>query len=385
MTPPALPLVVFSHLRWDFVYQRPQHVLSRIARTRPVVVIEEPVHTPGEPSHWARTTPAPGVEVYRPHTPIPEGGFSDLQLPALQDLLDELATQRGLYGAPVWLYTPMALPLAERLDPAAVVYDCMDELSAFAFAPPQLLEREQALLERASVVFTGGPSLYRAKRERHPYVYSFSSSVDAAHFGRAKARAGTPRALEEPTDQAALPPGPRLGYFGVVDERMDLRLLAGLAAARHDWQVVVVGPVVKVDPAALPQAPNLHYLGGRSYDALPAYLAGWDVALLPFAMNEATRYISPTKTLEYMAAERPIVSTPITDVAEPYGDVVRLAQSPEAFAAACHAALHESPAEREWRTERMRGVLAQTSWDTTAARMGLLLDAVCEGRPPVLD
>lgn len=358
-----LPLVVFSHLRWDFVYQRPQHLLTRFAQDRPVFVIEEPVHVPLAEAGWERRRcPHPNVTVLRPRTPCHEGGFSDAQLPYLEPLIASLIRQEHLERCLLWMYTPMALPLIRPFEPEGVVFDCMDELSAFDFAPPQLVEREAQLLRRADVVFTGGPSLYRAKQGKHPNVHCFPSSVDAAHFGQAK------NGLEEPADQAGLP-RPRLGFFGVIDERVDLAVLAHLAAAHPEWQVVMVGPVVKVDPATLPQAPNLHYLGQRPYEALPAYLAGWDVCLLPFARNRATAFISPTKTLEYMAAERPIASTPITDVAALYGDVVYLGATSEAFVAACEAALASSEAERERRAAEMRAVLEQTSWDETATAM----------------
>jgi UDP-galactopyranose mutase len=306
------------------------------------------------------------VTVFRPRTPLAEPGFHPAQLALVAAMLDEVREAAGPGGIIAWLYTPMALPLARRLDPALVVYDCMDELSLFAGAPPELVAREEELLQLADVVFTGGPSLYRAKRGRHPNVHCFTSSVDAEHFGRA--RAGRPDAPDEPADQRDLP-HPRLGYYGVIDERLDLPLLAALADAHPAWQLVLVGPVVKIDPAALPRRANIHYTGQRRYDELPAYLAGWDVCLLPFALNESTRFISPTKTLEYMAAERPIVSTPITDVAEPYGNIVYLGDTPEAFIRACERALASDAAERERRGSLMRGVLARTSWDATVAAM----------------
>ena len=386
-----LPLVVFSHLRWDFVYQRPQHVLSRLAGSRPVLVVEEPVYDEG-PARWERQSPAPGVTVLRPHTPVEEAGFSDAQLEAVRPLVAALGDEVGPCDA--WFYTPLALPLLPALDGTAldgpggvagrggrvraVVYDCMDELAAFDHAPPALLGREADLLARADLVFTGGPSLYRAKRGRHPSVHCFPSSVDAAHFGQARPDAP---ALAEPDDQREVP-HPRLGFFGVVDERLDRDLVGALAAARPDWHVVMVGPVVKVDPASLPQAGNVHWLGPKTYDELPAYLAGWDVCLLPFARNRSTEFISPTKTLEYMAAERPVVSTPIADVAEPYGDVVYLGDTPEAFVAACDAALRASPRRRAETAADMRAVLATTSWDATVGRMAALLDGL--GRPAPL-
>jgi UDP-galactopyranose mutase len=360
--PPRTQTVVFSHLRWDFVYQRPQHIISRLADTWPIVFLEEPVYDPEAQPYLERTSPCANVEVVRPYTPVKAPGYAEAQLPALLPLLHEIVDATADEQPLAWLYTPMALPFARAIEPSLVVYDCMDELSAFDFAPPELLANEAELLEWADVVFTGGPSLYQAKKDRHPNVWCFPSSVDSAHFARAREQ------LPEPADQAGIP-HPRLGFFGVIDERMDRELLASVAETHPAWQFVMVGPVVKVDPAALPQLPNIHYLGQRQYAELPAYLSGWDVCLLPFARNQATRFISPTKTLEYMAAEKPIVSTPIADVAGPYGEIVYLGDSPEAFMAACDDALHALPAERERRIGRMRDVVEQTSWDATVRAM----------------
>lgn len=382
------PLVVLSHLRWDFVTQRPQHVIARLAAARPVFFVEEPVFDPGVES--GRTAPFaermdvhPGVTVVRVHTGLCEAGFTDPQIAAMRPVVYGLARELG--PVDVWFYTPLAFPLLRTLDSVVVVYDCMDELAAFDHAPAELLDREQQLLDRADLVFTGGPSLYAAKKDRHPSVHLCTSSVDGAHFGTAK------DGLPEPADQADLP-HPRLGFFGVVDERLDRDLVGAVASAHPEWQVVMLGPVVKIDPASLPQAPNLHWLGSKDYQTLPAYLGGWDVCLLPFARNRSTEFISPTKTLEYMAAETPIVSTPITDVAVPYGDIVYLGSTPGEFVAACESALAESPAEAARRVDAMRAVLAETSWDRTAAAMqariaeahdGHTADAVSASEVPV--
>jgi UDP-galactopyranose mutase len=363
-------IVAFSHLRWNFVYQRPQHLLSRLAAKRPVFFIEEPELDPEGPVRWERSNPQPSVTVLRPRTPIRVPGFHADQIAALTPLMRELAAELAENAVLAWLYTPMALPLARELEPTAMVYDCMDELSLFLGAPAELLTHEADLLEAADVMFTGGPSLYQAKQSRHPNVHCFSSSVDAAHFSQA--RPGE-EARSEATDQAPIP-HPRLGFYGVIDERIDLPLIDFLAQARPEWHIVLVGPVVKIDPSALPRRPNIHYFGQRSYDQLPAYLVGWDLCLLPFARNDSTRFISPTKTLEYMAAELPIVSTPITDVAEPYGDIVYLGATPAEFLAACEAALRSGEEERNRRATLMRKVLSGTSWDVTVKAMEKLLD-----------
>lgn len=361
MSDVATPLVVYSHLRWDFVYQRPQHVLSRMARERRVLFVEEPMPT-GESPRIEVSFPAANVLRCVPRGAYRGEPFGAEQLDVLAGALARVVEGSGCARHVAWLYTPMAVPLAERLAPVAVVYDCMDELAGFHGAPAAMRAREEELFDVADVVFTGGPSLYRAKRERHPNVHCFPSSVDGAHFARGRVRS------------SAL--GTRLGFYGVLDERLDRDLVAALAAARPQWQLELVGPVVKIARASLPTAPNLRYPGPRRYEELPDVIAGWDVCLMPFAMNEATRFISPTKVLEYMAAERPIVSTPIADVAEPYGDVVRIAATPEAFVAACDAALGESRLERAERSARMRAIVAERSWDNTVAAMAALIDDV---------
>jgi glycosyltransferase involved in cell wall biosynthesis len=361
---PTLTLIVFSHLRWNFVFQRPQHLLTRLAAHYQVLFIEEPAHAAGAPRLEVESGDA-GVTIIRPLTACPSAGFADDQLALLGPMLADYLCGQKIEEYMVWFYTPMALPLLDRLAPLLVVYDCMDELSAFAGAPPQLRQREAELLGRADLVLTGGPSLYRAKKHFHPHVLCLPSSVDAAHFS-----------VEAKVDDAAMVefahrlqgqiPAPRLGYFGVIDERMDLDLVRRLADADPAWSIVMVGPVVKIDPRSIPRRPNLHWLGQQPYEALPRLIEGWQVGLLPFALNASTRFISPTKTLEYMAAGKPAVSTAIKDVAILYGDVVRIAHSPDDFVAACAAALEEGPSERCARLLAMQASVSRSSWTATA-------------------
>jgi glycosyltransferase involved in cell wall biosynthesis len=252
------------------------------------------------------------------------------------------------------------------------VYDCMDELAAFRNAPKQLLQRESALLNIADLCFTGGPSLYNSKKERHANAHCFSSSVDASHFRKAQ-----DRSYSHP-DQEHIA-HPRLGFYGVIDERFDTELIREMAAAHPEWQIVLVGPVVKIDPAHLPQAANIHYMGQRTYEELPKFLAGWDVCLLPFALNDSTKFISPTKVLEYMAAELPSVSTPITDVKVPYGDVVAIAETPAEYIKACEGMLNMSAEQKAFLAERMRAIVARTSWDNTAGAMHKLIQTTPPG------
>jgi UDP-galactopyranose mutase len=293
----------------------------------------------------------------------------DAREAALKRLLDaHVGSVRGTLIA--WYYTPMMLPFSKHITPDLTVYDAMDELSKFKFAPEHLLSYEQELIDRADIVFTGGSSLFEAKKDRHENVHCFPSSVDRAHF--CKARGG----LFDPADQEDLPK-PRLGFYGVFDERFDTELLDKVAEMRPSWSFVMVGPVVKISEEDLPKRPNIHYLGPKTYAELPAYLSGWDVALMPFAMNESTQFISPTKTPEYLAGGKPVVSTPVRDVVRHYGQLegVKIASTPEEFVAACDAALElaHSP-ESGWLAEADL-MLSASSWDTTQARMaGLVAD-----------
>ncbi|MBV1796939.1 glycosyltransferase [Siccirubricoccus sp. G192] len=359
-----LPLLLcLSHLRWDFVLQRPQHLLTRAARSHDVVFFEEPIFRPGiVPSLERHATPE-GVTVVVPL--LPEGLKPPAIIAAQRRLLDDLLAAEAGRPMVAWFYTPMALEFTAHLRPDLTVYDCMDELSAFRGAPPRMLELERALLGRADLVFTGGRSLYEAKRHRHPHVHCFPSSIDAAHF--AVARGPQP----DPQDQAGIP-RPRIGFFGVVDERMDLDLLAALAAARPDWHFAMIGPVVKIEPESLPRLPNIHWLGPKKYAELPRYLAGWDLGFMPFARNESTRFISPTKTPEFLAAGLPIVSTPITDVVRDWGEagLVEIAADAEGFAQALAALLDRPRAAWLRRVDRR---LAENSWDRTWAAMAALM------------
>lgn len=328
----------------------------------------------GEPG-YTLSMPCTNVCVVKPRTPVKSPGFHGKQTALLAPLLKTAVNEAGLGAYCVWFYTPMAFALLEVLSPRAVIYDCMDELSAFAYAPPQLKRREHALLKRADLVFTGGPGLYESKRPHNPATHCFPSAVDVRHFATGADPANAAPIL-------APLPRPRLGFFGVIDERFDCELLAAIAAMRPDWQFCIVGPVVKIDPAILPRHANIHYYGQRAYSDLPGFIAGWDVCLLLFALNDSTRFISPTKTLEYMAAGRPIVSTPVTDVVSLYGDLVSIAQTPADFVAACERLLNESPDERAERESAMRRRVERLTWDSTAKAMSSLIDQVLTEKRP---
>lgn len=362
-------LVCLSHLRWNFVFQRPNHLMTQASQQRRVFYVEEPIF-----EETAANLPSSGAELV-----VREVGASlHVVTPRLlagsdprvqRALLAQLYRRFGIEDPILWFYTPMALEQARELPAALVVYDCMDELSGFRGAPPRLQELEQELFARADLVFTGGRSLFDAKRGHHPRVHLFPSSVDSSHFGPAR------RPTTEPLDQCGIS-RPRLGFFGVIDERLDLDLLANIARSKPEWAIVVVGPVVKIDIASLPRLPNIHYLGQKSYAELPAYLAGWDVALMPFALNESTRFISPTKTLEYLAGGKPVVSTAVRDVVSPYAEqgLVQVADM-HGFVPAIERALAGVCALDLRAVDQL---IAGTSWENTWTHMLALIEGMLQ-------
>lgn len=370
-----MKLVCFSHLRWNFVFQRPQHLMSAFAREIPVIFWEEPL--PDESCDAPRldvTEANANVTVVTPR--LPQSCSGEAADRALQTLLEDYLanTNEPLIR---WYYTPMMVPFSRGLVAACTVYDCMDELANFRFAPANLGALETELLAMADLVFTGGVALYEAKRALHKSVHAFPSSVDARHFGQAR------EAMADPSDQADLP-RPRFGFYGVIDERMDLALLDAIADRRPDWSFVMVGPVVKIAPSELPTRANISYLGPKTYAQLPRYAAGWDVALMPFAINESTRFISPTKTPEYLAAGLPVVSTPIKDVVRQYGalDAVEIASDADEFIAACERALSRAreSADAAWRNTADSALKGQ-SWRAVAKTMRGLIDGILAPKP----
>lgn len=372
-------LICIAHLRWDFVRQRPQHVLTRLGRRGyRIFYVEEPVTstTVQSPKLEILTRPERGlrhdvcvIRLIQPASHDHWIGHGDpLTQVVYARLLNAFLAAENVKNPLLWLYTPMALDFTTAIDHEMLVYDVMDQLSAFAGAPPELLLQEKKALRMADLVFVGGASLYRDKLSLNPNTHLLPSGIEIEHFARAAKR----RAFPKPPELAAIT-GPILGYFGVIDERTDLVLIASMARSHPEWQIVLLGPVVKIDPSELPTAPNLHYPGMKTYDELPAYLAHFDVALIPFVLTEATRYLSPTKTLEYMAAHKSIVSTPINDVIELYGSVVLVGRNHDEFIAQVGSVLagaHDLNSRRHKEDE----LLALYTWDSIADRMARLID-----------
>jgi UDP-galactopyranose mutase len=358
-------LICYSHLRWGFVYQRPQHLMSRFAADRRVFFIEEPEYVEAEKPGIRRVSDRSGVNVVTPLLPRQTAPEKSSRM--ILRLLEDFFADERIRNHVAWFYTPMALDSCPGTPASTTVYDCMDELSLFRGAPQQLLDREQQLLHLCDLVFTGGVSLYEAKRRRHPHVYAFPSSVDYAHFAQA-------RLLDDTQEDQRHLSRPRIGYAGVIDERIDLDLVDAIAAARPGWQVIMIGPTAKIEDSSLPQRPNIHWLGMKPYTDLPHYFAGWDAAMMPFAINDATKFISPTKTPEYLSAGLPVVSTPVRDVVRGYGEsgLARIAPAAPEFIGALDEALAAGRDPAWLNTADL--FLRQQSWDRTWKAMNTLIE-----------
>ena len=375
--PDAADLVVLTHLRWTWVWQRPQHLVSRLARSRAAAggrtwFVEEPAPSPEVAA--PRLCRERHGDVERVWLEVPgKSGHLPFEAPGTQMYGELLGDALGEAVRDVWLYSPMALDIGVALQPRALIYDVMDDLAAFANAPEGLVLRERRALAEADIVFAGGRSLYRGVAAlRNHDVHLFPSGVEAEHWRQARTLRDVRGTAERPV----------AGYVGVVDERLDLELVGGLAAALPDFDIHIVGPVAKIDEASLPQAPNLRYHGHVPYAELPRVLATFDVALMPFALNEATRSISPTKTLEYLAAGLPVVSTRVPDVVADYSSVVHLADTAEQAAAACREVVEHVQAERD---QRVAPLQARQEWDAIAEQMRLLVAAAAQRRAAAPD
>ena len=366
-----MDMICFSHIRWNFVYQRPQHLLNRFAVDNRVFVIEEPVFDTSGSDYYEINQVDENKNLWVVSLHCSRGISDDNTNHTLKALLDSLLYANDITDYITWYYTPMALAYSDHLEPITTIYDCMDELSAFKFAPQSLKSWEQKLLTNADVVFTGGYSLYNEKKHLHHNIYPFPSSIDYAHFLKARNLA------DEPWDQASIP-HPRFGFYGVIDERFHLSLIDELSKLRPDWHFVLVGPIAKIDPSILPKSANIHYTGGKQYEELPRYLAGWDIAILPFELNDSTKFISPTKTPEYLAGGKPVISASITDVVNPYAkkDLVEIADTPAEFIKAAEK-IFNTEDKQPW-LRRVDDFLSNSSWDQTWNEMSEIINEAIE-------
>ena len=355
-----MDLICFCHIRWNFVYQRPQHLMSRFSNYQRVFFIEEPVFEPGENFFMEVNKENDNLWIVIPH--LSKNGNPDEIIFQQKILLSAFYDEKEIKDYVHWYYTPMALSISNHLQPSLVIYDCMDELSNFKFAPVELKQKEKELFRIADLVFTGGYNLYEAKKNAHANIFPFPSSIDKEHFMKARS------ITNEPEDQAVLS-HPVFGFYGVIDERFDINLLQEVAFRKPEWNFVIIGPVIKIDPAVLPRLQNIHYLGPKKYEQLPSYLAGWDVAMIPFLLNDSTKYISPTKTPEYLAAGVPVISSSIVDVVNPYAinNLVHIADDAADFIMAGEKEL-ASADKKSW-MKRVDFFLNGNSWDVTWKQM----------------
>lgn len=361
-----MDMSIYSQLRWDFVYQRPQHIIGRKAKEYRTFYFEEPMdiettpHTDRRDANYHHYVSEEGVNVIVPLVHIEDMENISLLEKIVKQVHQDFSIEQDIF----WYYTPMAMAYTSFFNPKITIYDCMDQLAAFKNAPQNLISLEKELFKKADIVFTGGRSLYKEKKQNHDFVHCFPSSIDQEHFGQSKT------ALPDPDDQEQIA-HPRAGFFGVVDERFDTELLKETAALLPEWNFIIVGPTAKIDPEILPKADNIHYLGMKKYAELPYYLANWDAAIMPFALNESTKYISPTKTPEYLAAGKKVISTAVHDVVHPYEDLglVSIGRTPQEFADHIRNSQGTDP---EW-AEKVKVFLDDYSWDDTVQKMNQLI------------
>ncbi len=368
MVPPSrqnIDLICFSHLRWNFVYQRPQHLMSRFAKNARVFFLEEPVYDAPSQYNEIFEDQESGVCVVTPHITKDTENSTEV----IRHLLKQFMSSANITKYITWYYTPLSLRFSDHLEPELIVYDCMDELSSFKFAPPALKQWEGELFKKADIVFTGGMHLYEAKKKFHSNIYGVPSGIDIKHFIQAR------EYTTDLYDQVEIP-HPRIGFYGVIDERFNIKLLRSVASKRSDWSFIIIGPTAKIDPADLPKNDNIYFLGMKDYKELPSYLAGWDVAMMPFELNDATKFISPTKTPEFLAAGKPVVSTSIHDVIHPYADkkLVSIADTPDEFVAAIEQYLSIARG-KSWQNE-VDALLNTMSWDDIWRKMNDLMNEI---------
>jgi glycosyltransferase involved in cell wall biosynthesis len=362
-------IVCFSHLRWNFVYQRPQHLLSRFSKNSRVFFIEEPIWDAGVETVSVKNV-TDNITVVVPYL-LSNKSHDDI-VTFQKEMVDRLLEEMNITDYIFWYYSPMAMEFSDHANPTLVVYDCMDELSSFKNAPVALKDNEKKLMQKADIMFTGGYSLYRAKKHLHHNVHPFPSSIDKEHFFAARAKS-----VEEEFHNNI--PHPRFGFYGVLDERFNMELLEEIASKKPNWSFVLIGPIVKINEDSIPKLNNVYYLGAKTYEELPVCLSAWDVAIMPFALNEATRFISPTKTPEFLAAGKPVISTSIADVVEPYGNrgLVSIANTADEFIEAgekiLNGILSDNHCYEKW-LGKVDNFLHGMSWDKTWRDMMSIID-----------
>ena len=349
--------------------------MRRLARDRQVFFVEEPRVTKGEPFTVVRRV-EPNLHVVSLRVPA---HLSARALENAQRRCVASLTPKDEHPL-LWIYSPAASRAARDLEPSLVVYDCVADHASRAGATATMKENERSLLASADLVLTAGTALFEAKRAHNVSTYPLPSSVDVAHFARARSPRNEDRAGLLSGLRAI--PGPRVGFLGSIDDRVDLDLVDRLAEARPGLHIVLCGALSGVTRWTLPDRPNVHYVGAQDYDDLPEHVASWDAAIFPFRGDVATRRSEPSGLLACLAAGKPIVSTPLDELG-PYvaQDLVTVAH-PAQFAAAVDAALRQarSPAVMNGRRRAREQLLARTSWDRTCSAMFRLVDEAAMAR-----
>jgi glycosyltransferase involved in cell wall biosynthesis len=262
---------------------------------------------------------------------------------------------RGLGDGPlqVWSFTPDVSYLLDALTPRKVIYYCVDDFASFTGYDRRRVQSDEVdLCKRADLVVTTSRALQEAKKSLNSNTIFVPHGVDYEHFAKALCPCA------EPVDLSAIP-RPRVGFFGLIRDWLDLDLVRQVAAKRPAWQFVFIGGHDWSVDLSLYRMPNIHFIGGRPYGDLPAYCAHMDVGLIPFKLNELTMSVNPIKLREYLAAGLPVAATPLPEV-QAYSELVRIGAGPTDFTAAIEAALQTPPEARR----RLSEAMAAETWPT---------------------
>jgi len=379
-------IICFSHLTWDRnLFQRPQQLMLRFSKRFNVLYVSGYSCRQffidlfrRKKTHSYHVTD--NLAVYSPFALPPIKKYSSITIRLNKILLSFLVKRRLKklkFKDPIlWIYHPRYIDAIGKFKEELIIYDCMDDFTSLLSDyedRERNIKDERALLKKADMVFAGGYSIAELKRDSREHIHVFPSAVEIYHFKKARSDN-----LEMPDDITDIP-HPILGYWGAIDERVDHELLKRLAMKHPEWSIVLLGPIVRHkagDLSYLKEIKNIFWLGPKDYSLLPNYAKAFDVCLIPFVLSREGKFLSPTKTLEYLATGKPVVSTPITDVVRFYDGVVGIADGPDEFGMAVRRCMEEDNASMK---QKRICFTENKSWEDTAEKMEkLILDKIEE-------
>lgn len=372
-------IVCLSSTRWSFLWQRPQQIMSRLCARHDILYVDPPFPVAEEQVRGISNdesgtlivknlqTINDALQIFRP-LEISRFSYPDLDSNELLKMNQELLQcqiqkalfQLGWQHPLLWLYDPRNVNLVDQLNPCGVIYDCVDSFRSFSWSHPHVSIWEEALVDRADVVLATSRALYQERLRKNRYTFLVPNAADYKHFSPWQG-------YEKPADITAIS-RPRLGFIGAIYEWVDLELLQVIADKSPAWNLVLIGP--KQHGLQLPERSNIHWLGQRGYAELPAYVHSFDVALIPFLVNETTQHANPIKFWEYLAAGKPVVSTLLPEIPDVPGVVWR-SENHSMFCNHCAQALElvQHPLSRNKIITKARAIAYANSWENRCKRI----------------